>query len=136
MCYQPTHRAGGMSRTLDNLKAMPVQIEIGDYFRVEQRDGVAGDGIAETGMEFFGDRCAADRVAVEAPVCDMVINRIIDNAAVAIAADKIIDKGKRIAAHLLETSEGDIEFADGSTSRNFDVDLDRHQVMAGVGMRF
>jgi len=30
--------------------------------------------------------CAADRVAVEAPVCDMVINRIIDNAAVAIAA--------------------------------------------------
>ncbi|MBX7488079.1 outer membrane beta-barrel protein [Qipengyuania sp. GH25] len=33
-------------------------------------------------------------------------------------------------------SDANIEFADGSTSRNFDVDLDRHQVMAGVGMRF
>jgi carbon-monoxide dehydrogenase large subunit len=30
------------------------------------------------------------------------------------AADRIIDKGKRIAAHLLETSDRDIEFADGT----------------------
>ncbi len=33
-------------------------------------------------------------------------------------------------------SEANIEFPDGATSSNFDVDLDRHQVMAGVGMRF
>jgi carbon-monoxide dehydrogenase large subunit len=30
------------------------------------------------------------------------------------AADRIIDKGKKIAAHLLETSDKDIEFADGT----------------------
>src|SRR5919199_1616549 len=29
------------------------------------------------------------------------------------AVDKIIDKGRKIAAHLLEASEGDVEFADG-----------------------
>jgi carbon-monoxide dehydrogenase large subunit len=29
------------------------------------------------------------------------------------AVDKIVDKGKKIAAHLLEASEGDIDFADG-----------------------
>ena len=33
--------------------------------------------------------------------------------AVAAASDKVIDKGKVIAAHMLETSEGDIEFAAG-----------------------
>jgi carbon-monoxide dehydrogenase large subunit len=32
---------------------------------------------------------------------------------VLLASDKIIDKGKRIAGHMLETSEGDIEFAEG-----------------------
>jgi carbon-monoxide dehydrogenase large subunit len=30
------------------------------------------------------------------------------------ACDKILEKGKKIAAHLLEASEGDIEFKDGS----------------------
>ena len=35
-------------------------------------------------------------------------------AALLIAADKVIDKGKRIAAHVLEAAEDDIEFADGS----------------------
>ena len=34
-------------------------------------------------------------------------------AALLIAADKIVDKGKRIAAHVLETAEDDIEFRDG-----------------------
>ena len=28
------------------------------------------------------------------------------------------------------------EYADGSNTNNFDVDTDRHQVVAGVGMRF
>jgi carbon-monoxide dehydrogenase large subunit len=35
-------------------------------------------------------------------------------AAVVRAAEKIIEKGKQIAAHLLETSAGDIEFAEGA----------------------
>ncbi|MGE0747115.1 MAG: xanthine dehydrogenase family protein molybdopterin-binding subunit, partial [Rhodospirillales bacterium] len=37
----------------------------------------------------------------------------LGTAAVLIAADKIIDKGKRIAAHALEAAEADIVFADG-----------------------
>ena len=37
-------------------------------------------------------------------------------AALLIAADKIVEKGKRIAAHLLEAAEDDIEFRDGSFS--------------------
>ena len=35
-------------------------------------------------------------------------------AALLIAADKIVEKGKRIAAHLLEAAEDDIEFTDGA----------------------
>lgn len=31
---------------------------------------------------------------------------------------------------------GKVEFGNGTTGNDFDVDLDRHQVMAGVGMRF
>ena len=32
--------------------------------------------------------------------------------------------------------DGEIVFPDGSTTPDFEVDLDRHQIMAGVGMRF
>ncbi len=38
----------------------------------------------------------------------------IGGSAVAIAADKIVDKGKRIAAHLLEAAETDIAFDNGA----------------------
>ncbi|MBT3627459.1 MAG: xanthine dehydrogenase family protein molybdopterin-binding subunit [Rhodospirillaceae bacterium] len=46
--------------------------------------------------------------------------------AVKMGADKIIEKGKRLAAHLLETSEADIRFSDGNftvagTDRSIDV---------------
>ena len=34
--------------------------------------------------------------------------------AIALAANKIVAKGKRIAAHMLEAAEGDIEYAEGS----------------------
>lgn len=33
-------------------------------------------------------------------------------------------------------SNADFEFRDGSTTSNFDIDTDRHQVVAGVGIRF
>ena len=36
------------------------------------------------------------------------------SAAIVEAADKIVEKGSRIAAHLLEAADGDIEFADGT----------------------
>jgi carbon-monoxide dehydrogenase large subunit len=49
-----------------------------------------------TGVGTFNARCA-----------------VFAGSAVAIAADKIIAKGKRIAAHLLEAADGDIEFGDG-----------------------
>lgn len=38
----------------------------------------------------------------------------VGGSAIVKALDKIIDKGKKIAAHLLEASAGDIEFKDGS----------------------
>jgi carbon-monoxide dehydrogenase large subunit len=38
---------------------------------------------------------------------------VLGGSAATLAADKIIAKAKKIAAHVLETSEGDIEFADG-----------------------
>jgi carbon-monoxide dehydrogenase large subunit len=41
---------------------------------------------------------------------------VVGGSAVTIAAGKIIDKGKRLAAHLLEAAEADIEFADGKFS--------------------
>ena len=39
---------------------------------------------------------------------------IMTGSALTIAARKIIEKGKKLAAHLLEASEADIEFADGN----------------------
>jgi len=39
---------------------------------------------------------------------------VIGGSALWMAADKVIAKGKRIAAHLLEAAEADIEFADGN----------------------
>ncbi len=39
---------------------------------------------------------------------------VIGGAALYLAADKIIEKGKKIAAHILEAAEADIEFANGS----------------------
>ncbi len=38
----------------------------------------------------------------------------IGGSAVKIAADKIVHKGRRIAAHFMEAAEADVEFADGS----------------------
>jgi len=38
---------------------------------------------------------------------------VIGGSALAIAADKVIEKGKRIAAHLLEASPAEVVFADG-----------------------
>ena len=49
-----------------------------------------------TGVGTFNARCA-----------------VFAGSAVAIAADKIIAKGKRIAAHMLETAEDDIEYSGG-----------------------
>src|SRR6185436_2313956 len=37
----------------------------------------------------------------------------VGGAALAHAADKLIDKGRKIAAHMLEAAEADIAFADG-----------------------
>ena len=41
---------------------------------------------------------------------------VIGGSALWMAADKVIVKGKRIAAHLLEAADADIEFADGNFS--------------------
>ncbi len=47
-------------RPLDDPQAVPREIEIPDDRRMEQRNGVGGDGIAESGMKFLRCRRAAD----------------------------------------------------------------------------
>jgi aerobic carbon-monoxide dehydrogenase large subunit len=37
----------------------------------------------------------------------------MSGGAIVAVSDKIIAKGKKLAAHLLEASEGDVEFKDG-----------------------
>jgi aerobic carbon-monoxide dehydrogenase large subunit len=80
--------------------------------------GIDGDGITyrygdtdkvATGVGTFNARCA-----------------VFVGSAVVNAAEKIIEKGKRIAAHLLEAADADIEFADGTftvagTDRSIDI---------------
>jgi carbon-monoxide dehydrogenase large subunit len=64
---------------------------------VESVDVVHGDtGRIPFGMGTYGSRSLA-----------------VGGTAIVKAIDKIVAKGKKIAAHLLEASEGDIEFADG-----------------------
>ena len=64
---------------------------------VENVDVVHGDtGRIPFGMGTYGSRSLA-----------------VGGTAIVKAIDKIVAKGKKIAAHLLEASEGDIEFADG-----------------------
>ena len=64
---------------------------------VENVDVVHGDtGRVLFGMGTYGSRSLA-----------------VGGTAIVKALDKIVAKGKKIAAHLLEASEGDIEFADG-----------------------
>ncbi len=61
-------------------------------------DIVHGDtGQVPFGMGTYGSRSAA-----------------VGGSAIVKAAEKVIEKGKKIAAHLLEASEADIEFKDGS----------------------
>jgi aerobic carbon-monoxide dehydrogenase large subunit len=64
---------------------------------LENVDIVHGDtGRIPFGMGTYGSRSLA-----------------VGGTAIVKAIDKIVAKGKKIAAHLLEASEGDIEFADG-----------------------
>jgi carbon-monoxide dehydrogenase large subunit len=64
---------------------------------IENVDVVHGDtGRIPFGMGTYGSRSIA-----------------VGGSAIMKALDKIIDKGKKIAAHLLEASEGDIQFKDG-----------------------
>ncbi len=64
---------------------------------VENVDVVHGDtGRVPFGMGTYGSRSLS-----------------VGGTAIVKALDKIVAKGKKIAAHLLEASEGDIEFADG-----------------------
>jgi len=72
---------------------------------VSQKFGIPADNVevvfgdtdkVQFGLGTYGSRSAA-----------------VGGSALAKAADKVILKGKKIAAHMLEASEGDIEFEDG-----------------------
>ncbi|MDH3728184.1 MAG: molybdopterin-dependent oxidoreductase, partial [Myxococcales bacterium] len=73
---------------------------VADHFgvSVDQVDVEHGDtSKAAFGMGTYGSRSLA-----------------VGGSAIVTAAEKVIAKGKKIAAHLLEASEADIEFTDGS----------------------
>ena len=54
-------------------------------------------------------------------------------AAMTVAAKKIVDKGRKLAAHLLEAAKADIDFADGKfTVAGTDRALGIHEVAAGA----
>ena len=96
-----------------------------------------GQGHATTFTQIACDRLGLDPTTVRfaAGDTDMVTfgrgsfasrSAALGGSAVALAADKVIDKGKRIAAHLLEAAEDDISFADGlfavsGTDRSVDI---------------
>ncbi len=64
---------------------------------IDQVEVVHGDtGQVPFGMGTYGSRSLA-----------------VGGSAIQLAIDKVIAKGKTIAAHLMEASEGDVEFADG-----------------------
>ncbi len=48
---------------MDDPQALARQVHVGDHLGVQQRDRVAGDGVAEAGVELLGHRRAADDVA-------------------------------------------------------------------------
>ncbi|MEU7057125.1 molybdopterin cofactor-binding domain-containing protein [Streptomyces sp. NPDC046197] len=63
----------------------------------EDVEVVHGDTLAAPqGMDTYGSR-----------------SLVVGGAAVHRAAEKVVDKARKVAAHLLEASEGDLEFADG-----------------------
>src|SRR6204780_790354 len=65
--------------------------------RVENIDGVQGDAAkAPFGMGTYGSRSLP-----------------VGGSALVKALDKVVNKGRKIAAHLLEAAEADIEFKDG-----------------------
>jgi len=75
---------------------------------------------AQLAADFLG--IDPDRVRVVEGDTDAVFHGVgtfgsrsasVGGAAMAMAAEKIIAKGRRLAAHLLEAAEGDIEFNDG-----------------------
>src|SRR5207302_7498627 len=58
---------------------------------------------------------------------------VIGGSALWMAADKVIAKGKRLAAHLLEAAEADIEFAVSDSGGDFAVaGTDRHVALSEV----
>jgi carbon-monoxide dehydrogenase large subunit len=80
---------------------------------IENIDVVHGDtGRIPFGMGTYGSRSIA-----------------VGGAAIMKALDKVIDKGKKIAAHMLEAADTDIEFKDGTFSV---VGTDRKKTMAEV----
>jgi carbon-monoxide dehydrogenase large subunit len=83
-----------------------------------------GQGHGTTFKQVLSDRLGVDpgRVTYRYGDTDKVAHgvgtfnarvAVFVSAAIVDAADKIIDKGRRVAAHMLEAATGDIEFAEG-----------------------
>jgi len=110
---------------------------IGLYESAEVRFSVTGTVTVLTGLQQSGQghettfaQVVADRLGVSADNVEIVHgdtgqvqwghgtygsrSMAVGGSAIVAACDKAIDKGKKVAAHLLEASEADIEFKDGA----------------------
>ncbi|HSR72326.1 MAG TPA: molybdopterin cofactor-binding domain-containing protein, partial [Kiloniellales bacterium] len=110
---------------------------VGLYESAEIRFGITGTATVLTGTHAHGQghettfaQLVADRLGLPIENVDVVhgdTGRVqwghgtygsrslaVGGSAIALACDKAIEKGKKVAAHLLEASEADIEFKDGN----------------------
>lgn len=84
-----------------------------------------GQSHATTYAQIVADRfgCALDDIDVVEGDTDRIPHGLgtwasrsitVVGTALALASDRIVDKGRRLAAHLLECAEGDVDFAEGA----------------------
>src|SRR6266516_4999030 len=121
----PSRFAGALGARVGFYEAASIRVEPDGAVRAMLGTHNHGQGHATTLAQILASRLG---VAVESiEVIEGDTDRVpygtgtfgsrtiaVGGCALARAADKIVAKGKLIAAHLLEAAAGDVEFADGS----------------------
>ena len=114
------HRASGLE-----LEAAQIRFDATGSVTLMVGSVHHGQGHATTFTQIACDRLGLDpaKVRFVSGDTDMVTfgrgsfasrSAALGGSAVSLASDKIIDKGRRIAAHLMEAAEDDVGFADGT----------------------
>jgi carbon-monoxide dehydrogenase large subunit len=121
----PSQFAGMLGARVGFYEAASIRVEPDGAVRAALGTHNHGQGHATTFAQILSSRLGmpVDRIAIVEGDTDEVPHGTgtfgsrsiaIGGSALDRAADKIVDKGKLIAAHLLEAAAGDVEFADGA----------------------